>query len=227
MCWSIAPAPGRAGPPGRRQRRRADPHSPPQVKKTARLRGKAAKAARQPGSDAAPAPTAPGSVPGHLKRKVVRKLRFLERAAASAPPLAPRTGSSARKRTAKRARAAGGSALGDLGALAAALGDAEAAALLKQGRFGASLGPKLARGTARSRAGAADAASLRAALADPAFAADPVAAVAASLAAAAPPRPPTPPPEGGGDGRAAQQRIRRRREARAAARGRRSGAMEA
>jgi hypothetical protein len=60
MCWSIAPAPGRAGPPGRRQRRRADPHSPPQVKKTARLRGKAAKAARQPGSDAAPAPTGSG-----------------------------------------------------------------------------------------------------------------------------------------------------------------------
>ena len=68
-------------------------------------------------ADKGPAP------PQHLQKKVLRRVRFLEKVAASRPALAPRSGGTHKKR--KRQKAVSASQLPDLSTLVASLADAE------------------------------------------------------------------------------------------------------
>ncbi|KAK9839430.1 hypothetical protein WJX81_001709 [Elliptochloris bilobata] len=163
------------------------------VKRALRVKAeRRVQAGRQRGGSAdAEADGSGAAPPQHLQRKVLRRVRFLEKVAAARPALAPRGGGTRKKRRRKGAGAPDLGALDlNLTTLAASLADAEREVQQRVDAPQKGLGAGGAK--ARSRIVASETQRLRQVHAHPQFRADPIAAVASHLAATLPPAPAPP-----------------------------------
>lgn len=167
---------------------------------------KAAPAAAAADERGGPAP------PKHIQRKIVRKVKFLERVAAT--KLTANKGGVAKKKKKRQPSAA----LTDLASLTASLNEAagslEAAASVGQRRqFGTSVGTQ--RG--RERVAEVETQRLQQVLAHPQFVANPLAAITSHLAATLPAAPTKAPAGPSKDAATLKRDKKKRRKARAAA----------